>query len=101
MLSDSEKEFLYEIIAAMIGNDESIKAQTKYFNEETISVVESMVAASDECNANMKKFITELVGATIPFSRGWLKIAIKATKKKISKSNFNGYGCQGHRTRTS
>ncbi len=93
MLSTSEKNYLYEVISALIGEDHSIKAYRGSFNESTVSVVEDMVAANSQCNANMKELVTELLGAGARLSKGWLKKALKSSKKRISKSTFRGYGC--------
>ena len=93
MLSTSEKNYLYDVIAALIGDDHSVKAYRGNFNENTISVVEDMIAANAQCNANMKELVSELVGAGAKFSKGWLKVVLKRSKKKISKSTFRGYGC--------
>lgn len=93
MLSSSEKDYLYQIIAGLIDEDSSIKAYRSQFNENTIDVVEKMVAANNQCNANMKDFVTQLLGAGSTLSKGWLKKVLKTTKKKISKSTFKGYGC--------
>lgn len=93
MLTSSEKDYLYQIIAGLIGEDTSIKAYRSQFNENTISVVEEMVAANSQCNASMKDLVTDLLGAGATLSKGWLKKALKTSKKKISKSTFRGYGC--------
>ncbi len=46
MLTSEEKDYLYEIISSVIGEDHSIKAYKPSFNESTISVVEEMVEAN-------------------------------------------------------
>lgn len=93
MLTSTEKDFLYEIISAVIGEDSSIKAYKIGFNESTISIVEDMVEANFQCNANMKELIKGLLGGASHLSKGWLKKLIKGTKKSISKNQLKGYGC--------
>lgn len=93
MLSTNEKDYLYEIISALIGEDHSVRAYKGGFNENTISVVEDMVAANKQCNANIKELVKSLIGASGALSKGWLKKALKLSKKKISKTTFKGYGC--------
>jgi hypothetical protein len=93
MLTQSEKDYLYQIIAGLIGEDPSIKSLKNQFNERTITAVEQMVAANKHCNASMKEFIADLVGSGATLSKGWVKMALKGKKKKITKSTFRGYGC--------
>lgn len=93
MLTSAEKDYLYDFISAVIGEDHSIKAYKTSFNESTILVVEEMVEANFLCNANMKELITGLLGGSAHLSKGWLKKLIKGTKKKVSKSQLKGYGC--------
>tara|TARA_R110000868_G_scaffold3653_2_gene22876 strand:+ start:352 stop:483 length:132 start_codon:yes stop_codon:yes gene_type:complete len=42
MLTSAEKDYLYNIISAVIGENHSIKAYNTSFNESTITVVEEM-----------------------------------------------------------
>jgi hypothetical protein len=93
MLSNAEKDKLYEIISAILGEDYSIKAYKSGFNESTIGVVEKMVEANFQCNANMRELITELLGGVSILTKGWLRKLLKAGEKVISKSELNGYGC--------
>ena len=93
MLSSEEKEYLYQIIAAIVGEDASIKSYTLYFNDQTVVAVEQMAEENFKCNANMKELIKGLLGGAANLSRGWLHRLLKNTKKKLSKSELNGYGC--------
>jgi hypothetical protein len=93
MLTSGEKDYLYEIISSVIGEDHSIKGYRSSFNESTISVVEEMVEANFQCNANMKELIKGLLGGSSRLSKGWLKKLLKGTKKKLSKTQLKGYGC--------
>lgn len=93
MLTSAEKDYLYEVISAIIGEGSSIKAYKTSFNESTISVVEEMVEANFQCNANMKELIKGILGGSAHLTKGWLKTLIKGTKKKLSKSQLKGYGC--------
>lgn len=93
MLSHREKECLYEIIIAVIGDDQTIKAYKGGFNEKTVLIVEEMIEANTECNKNMEKLVESLLGTSTLFTRGWLRRLLKATTRKISKTEFEGYGC--------
>lgn len=93
MLSREEKEYLYQIISAVIGEDASIKAYAISFNENTVLVVEEMVEENFRCNANMKQLVCGLLGSATQLMKGWLNKLLKGTKKKLSKSELKGYGC--------
>ena len=93
MLSSEEKEYLYQIISAIIGEDFSIKSYVLYFNDETVVVVEKMAEENFKCNANMKELIKGLLGGSAHLTKGWLKKLLKSAKKKISKEELKGYGC--------
>ena len=93
MLSHNEKEYLYEIIIAVIGEDRAIKAYKSGFNEKTVSIVEEMIEANSICNKNMKELVKDLLGVSTFFTRGWLKKLLKTSTKKISKTELRGYGC--------
>jgi hypothetical protein len=93
MLTNSQQDYLYQIIAAAIGEDISIKRAKKYFNDETVVVVETMIAGNKQCNAAMKELFKGLVSGATGLSRGWLKKALKGSKIVISKTDMKGYGC--------
>lgn len=93
MLSRSEKDYLYQIIVAVIGEDISIKTYKSGFNEQTVTVVEKMIAGNHQCNLAMKELFKDLLGASTLMTRGWLKKVLKASKKVISTTELKGYGC--------
>lgn len=93
MLSADEQDQLYVLITSIIGEDQTIKSHKPIFNETTVDVVEEMVEASIQCNTNMRKLITELVGGASVLTRGWLKRLLKTTKNSLSRIELNGYGC--------
>lgn len=93
MLKTNEKDRLYDLITAMIGEDSSIKAYKSSFNEDTIAVVEDMIDASVKCNANMKKLISDILGASGALTKGWLKKALGMAKQNLDISQLKGYGC--------
>ncbi len=93
MLSNEEKDYLYDIISAVIGEDHSIKVYKIGFNETTIDVVEKMVEQNFQCNSNMKELIKGLLGGASILSKGWLKKMLKVGKKEVSKTELKGYGC--------
>lgn len=93
MLNPEEKQYLYDIISAVIGEDHSIKVYQPGFNERTIEIVEDMVEQNFQCNANMKELIKGLLGGAGRLSKGWLKKLIKGAKKRVSKSELKGYSC--------
>lgn len=70
MLNPDEKEALYEIIVAVIGEDLSIKAYKSGFNEKTVLVVEEMTDANARCNKNMRELVTDFPGASTLMTRG-------------------------------
>ena len=93
MLKTNEKDRLYDLITAMIGEDSSIKAYKSGFNEKTVAVVEDMIDAGMKCNANMKKLISDLLGASGTLTKGWLKKALGMAKQNLDISELKGYGC--------
>ena len=93
MLKSNEKDRLYEVIIAMIGEDSSIKAYKSGFNDKTVAVVEDMIEAGVKCNANMKKLISDLLGASGALTKGWLKKVLGTAKQNLDISELKGYGC--------
>lgn len=93
MLTINEKEYLYEIIASIIGDDITIKSYSHSFNEMTVDVVEKMISAEAKCNKTIKRLLTDLATAGGFVAKGWLKKALKMQKKLTKKSEFKGYGC--------
>lgn len=93
MLTASEKDALYKLITATIGDDISIKQYKNQFNERTVDAVEKMMTASAQCNSNMQDLIIDLVGSGQILAKGWLRKALKFAKKRIQGMNFHGYAC--------
>ncbi len=93
MLSVSEKEYLYEIISAVIGEDSTIKKCRYSFNDSTVEVVEKMIDANSKCNAAMKELLLDLMLAGSFATKGWLKKVLKKARKKLKKEELRGYGC--------
>lgn len=88
MLSTPEKDNLYQIIRATIGDDISIKQVKNSFNESTVSIVEDMIKANATCNRNMKELLVELIGAGSVLSKGWLKAVLKKSKSSLKKQRY-------------
>ncbi|REL26641.1 hypothetical protein DXX93_08655 [Thalassotalea euphylliae] len=93
MLSEKEKNELYLLISALIGEDESIRARKSAFNQKTVKVVEKMNAANVDCNALVKKLLASLSSGKSLTSNGWLKKSLDALSKFIGKHELKGYGC--------
>lgn len=93
MLNMTEKEYLYEIISAVIGEDVTIKQYRHGFNETTVEIVEKMIDASSKCNAGMKQLMIDLMLAGSFAAKGWLKKVIKQGRKVLKKKELRGYGC--------
>ncbi|GGY76278.1 hypothetical protein [Marinobacter zhanjiangensis] len=93
MLSANEKDYLLEMIFAVIGEDQAVRNYKSGFNEETVAVVEQMIEANASCNENMRKLAKDLLGGSGTLAKGWLKKVLKSTKKKVSASELRGYGC--------
>jgi len=93
MLTLSEKEYLYEIISAVIGEDPTIKQYRHGFNDRTVEVVEKMIDANSKCNAGMKELLVDLMLAGSFSAKGWLKKGLKKARKKLKKEELRGYGC--------
>ncbi len=94
MLTSQEKDDLYFLIALILGEDPSIKAYKPSFNDQTVGVVEDMIAANIECNKTMKDLLSGLLSGGRVAAKGWLKKSLGSLKKSLKKSvPLNGYGC--------
>ncbi|KPQ30626.1 MAG: hypothetical protein HLUCCX14_00730 [Marinobacter excellens HL-55] len=93
MLTTSEKDALYILIAATLGDDLSIRSRKSQFNNRTFDVVEDMIIANMDCNANLRELIVDLLGGSSMLTRGWLKQILKTSKNKIKEMDLHGYGC--------
>lgn len=58
-LSEQEKDQLYSIISAIIGEDAAIHAARSRFTDDTVSVVEDMLVTNMNCNESMKLLVGE------------------------------------------
>ena len=86
MLTANEKDYLLDMIFAVIGEDQAVRNYKSGFNEETITVVEQMIEANTSCNENMRKLAKDLLGGSGTLARGWLKKVLKSAKRKVSAS---------------
>lgn len=93
MLTASEKDYLYDVISSVLGEDQTIKQYRHGFNESTVSVVEKMIDANSRCNDNMKQLLVDLMLAGSIATKGWLRKALKEGRKKIDKEELRGYAC--------
>lgn len=94
MLTMSEKENLYNLIVAIIGEDTTIKIYKYSFTENTVDIVEEMLSADSKCNANMSKLISDLSKGSSLVAKGWLRKLLKFNNKNLKKIDLKGYGCQ-------
>lgn len=92
-LTEQEKDQLYSIISAFIGEDIAILAARSRFTEQTVAVVEDMVTTNMNCNESMKSLVSEILSGGRVLATGWLKRALGAASKAVKNSTLNGYGC--------
>ncbi len=83
MLTLEEKNFLYEIISFVIGEDTSIKNRKMQFNDQTVTVVEEMIITNKNCNSNMLDLVKGLLGGSVVLAKGWLQKVLKKNKEDI------------------
>lgn len=93
MMTPKEKDTLYIIISSAIGEDPTVKLYVRHFNEQTVEVVEEMIASNRACNANMRKLVSDLAGGSSTLAKGWLRRLLKTSHKTIQRSDLNGYAC--------
>ena len=94
MLDKSKQDYLYQIIAASIGEDVTIKQYKSYFTDSTVTVVEKMISENKKCNSTMQLLFEQLLGGAGALSSGWLKKVLNASKKSLSATELDGYGCR-------
>lgn len=96
MLSTEDKDALYDLITAVIGEDASIRAARHRFNEATIGVAEVLLKESARCNAGMYELLTGLVGGASLLAKGWLRRSLKVVSRAMKESDYrlNGYACR-------
>ena len=94
MLSETEKEALYQTVVTVFGEDHSLRQYKNGFNERTVQIVEQMIDENRKCNQGMKELVEGLLGgATQTLTKGWLKKILKFSKKKLEKTELKGQGC--------
>lgn len=93
MLTEQEKNELYSLIAAMVGDDPTIRAYKASFNDKTIAVVENMVADNEHCNQALQELVSDLLGGGRAISKGWLKRALGMANGVVNRTKLKGYGC--------
>ncbi|SET49886.1 hypothetical protein SAMN04487962_11116 [Marinobacter segnicrescens] len=86
MLTVNEKDYLLDMVFAVIGEDQAVRNYKSGFNEEAIAVVEQMIEANTSCNENMRKLAKDLLGGSGTLARGWLEKVLKSAKRKVSAS---------------
>jgi hypothetical protein len=95
MLTTEEKNDLYAIIVASLGEDSSIRAAKNGFNELTVELVEQALIEQAKCNQSMKNLVRGLLNGSSFLVKGWLRRNIQRFAKTLNdeKIRFNGYGC--------
>lgn len=91
MLTTSQKDKLYRLIAHTIGHDANLKSVKSGFNERTVAVVEEMIAANAGCNANLKELMQSLATGG-QLTKGWLKKFL-GSANTLLPNKPNGYAC--------
>ena len=95
MLGETEKKNLYIVIKTYLGEDAVIKSRMDKFSNQTLEVVEVMIARHGKCNMLIQELITRLIGASkIPVSNGWLKRILGALSKELKTGKFNTRACR-------
>lgn len=92
-LSEQEKDQLYSIISAIIGEDAAIHAARSRFTDDTVSVVEDMLATNMNCNESMKLLVGEMLSGGRVLANGWLRRALGTASKAVKNGVLKGYGC--------
>lgn len=92
-LSEQEKDQLYSIISAIIGEDAAIHAARSRFTGDTVSVVEDMLATNMNCNESMKLLVGEMLSGGRVLANGWLRRALGTASKAVKNGALKGYGC--------
>lgn len=81
-LTEQEKDQLYSIISAIIGEDAAILAARSRFTDQTVSVVEDMLTTNMNCNESMKLLVSEMLAGGRVLATGWLKRVLGAASKQ-------------------
>lgn len=95
MLTQEEKDALYLLVTATIGEDPSLKQSRHYFNEQTVVVVETMLTENAKCNYSMKELIVGLLGGASMLTKGWLRKWLRTANKVLRQEQvkLQGYAC--------
>ena len=96
ILSDQEKDALYRVIAITIGDVPRIKAVKHRFDSVTVDVVEEMVHAAMECNAQVRTIFVEIAATGGVLTKGWLKRTLKTSSYILEKTQLRGFACQSN-----
>lgn len=92
-LSEQEQEQLHLLIVAFIGEDAAISQARPRFTEQTVAVVEDMIASNLTCNEAMESLGADLVSGGRVLATGWLRRSLGQAARAIKKSTLKGYGC--------
>lgn len=93
MLSVEDKNDLYTVIVAIVGEDRSLLAYKPGFNSNTVEVVEDLISEAIKCNSNLRELVTDLLGGTRILVKGWLRRSLNESAKRVRKMNLRGQGC--------
>jgi len=95
MLTSSEQDDLYVVIATFLGDDPSIKQYKNSFSELTIKVVEDMISADGNCNQVMKELIVGLIsGGRLMLKHRWLKISLSLISRELKSTQIHTVACR-------
>jgi len=91
-LSAQEQRDLRDLMVFIIPSQrEEWVANETVLNEQTIEMLERFLAAGDDCHRKMGKFGKALMDIAGGFAKGWLRRALGAISKEISKAQSERY----------
>lgn len=93
-LNEQEKDQLHILIVTFIGDDASISASKIGFNEQTVLIVEKMIAANIKCNEDLRQLVSDLLSGGRVLATGWLRRSLGAASRAVKQSSLKGRGCQ-------
>jgi hypothetical protein len=95
MLTQQEKNDLYEILTHTFGNDPKLRSSKDDFNEQTIEIAEQAIIEDIKCNNRMKELVSGLLQGSSYLIRGWLRKSMRKFVKDLRDENisFKGYAC--------
>jgi len=95
MLTTTEQDDLYVVIASFLGEDSSIKQYKNIFSELTIKVVEDMFSAEANCNRVMKELIVGLIsGGRFMSKKRWLKVSLSLISRELKAKKIHTAACR-------